>query len=390
MNRNLFSHLFCAALAAQLLVPAQVAAQPSPVQGPPFSTLSVETRSVPFTALTGALSDTIKPVIDAENFALLSGQNARGVISAIPAIGPGFAGGGQTANVDQPNQFFDNVPSSIVYTVSQISVNIQGTWVPVPGTAIVQQGLQIQAFCEGWFTGHGALTYNVVAFPAAYVGGVNLSIPQLAVFVEETVPDFVNNVVTPKLASFGTGSEAGAVETGAACRTLSLQVQPNLPVPPNVPAIIFDPPLRVPPGANQPVVTVTVTRIHRLELHGVDGLPAYKAVEDPILDFFAGFTHLRFELPAMTEGQTFIPTIDNVATTLVPLETGQLVLLGVMTYRDIANVDSAFLTFSGSSGAGKQTLYTPKSVVLTHASKGGPGYEITIEVTMPPGQGLNR
>ena len=95
----------------------------------------------------------------------------------------------------------------------------------------------------------------------------------------------------------------------------------------------------------------------------------------------------------MTEGQTFVPTRNNVATTLVPVETGTLVVLGVMTYEGLTHQDMAFLTFSRNLdyGAGQQILDTPKPLLvrgLVVGSQPSPGseaaYEITLEVTAPP------
>jgi hypothetical protein len=96
----------------------------------------------------------------------------------------------------------------------------------------------------------------------------------------------------------------------------------------------------------------------------------------------------------MSEGQTFLPTGDNVASTTVPLESGSLVLQAVMTYEHLPHQDMAFLTFSRNLdyGAGKQTLYTPKQILLrgfvanpaSPSPAPGSAYEITLEITAPP------
>jgi hypothetical protein len=383
MKRNLLSFLPAvatyAALSAYLLVPAEVAAQ-SPPQGPPPA--SSRAQAIPVFSLNDSMFNIVKPVVAAEDAALVNDPNFHATITADvyysnPVLAP-------TTNLDQPNQLFASVPYTILYTVSNISVKVNGSWVPYDQTATIGQDLKLQASCEGWFTGRGALTYNVtVVSPAILLQNPQLPNIQLVVFLEQVLPNFVNSQVTPQFASFGTSSSVPVLASGDACSSLGVSASG----PDQYPLIFFDLPAKTSPitGQDNPV-TVKVTRIHRLELDGADGLPAYSAVETPTLDFFAGFTHLRFELPSMTEGQTFIPTSDNEASTQVPLESGTLVLLGVMTYKDIPNKDNAFLTFSRNLdyGAGKQTLYTPKVLLKGVASSGGPAYEITLEITAPP------
>jgi hypothetical protein len=400
MNRNLISLVtagaFYAALSTYLLVPTKVAAQ-SPSQGPPAA--SANARHVLVDNLTTALTNIIQPAVSAENAALASDPNFHAVIT--PVAIPSFPYMGQTGSFDQPNQFFADVPYSFIYRVTNISVKVNGSFVPYPDTAIIGQDIDLRAICSGWFTGRGALTYSVVTGQAGYVGNTNFPNPEVGALLQVIIPNFVNTVVNAKVASYPAGSQA--VESGAGCRSLGTFPPVVIFVanqgqsgsqPSDSPAIIFDPPALVPPiVTNMNSVTVTVTRIRRLELHAFNGQPAYAAVETPTLDFFAGFTHLHIQLPAMSEGQSFVPTSDNVATTLVPLESGTLVLLGVMTYEDLTHEDSAFVTFSRNLdfGAGTQTLDTPKQVLrLTMIGKpgttSGPAYEITVEITAPPVQ----
>ncbi len=333
-------------------------------------------------SLNDSIFNVVKPIVDAENAALVNDPNFHAKLSAEvyysnPVLTP-------TTNLNQPNQFFAATPYTILYTVSNISVKVNGSWVPYNQKAVIGQDLQLQTSCEGWFTGQGAISYKVsVVSPAILLQNPQLPNIQTVTFLQEVLPNFVNSQVTPQFAGFGTSSSAPVLASGAACSSLG--------VPPSAadqaPLIFFDPPVRTSPITvqNNPV-TVKVTRIHRLELDGVDGLPSYSAVETPTLDLFAGFTHLHFELPSMTEGQTFLPTSGNEASTLVPLETGTLVVLGVMTYKDIPNTDNAFLTFSKNLdyGAGKQTLYTPKVLIKGVPSSAGPAYEITLEISAPP------
>jgi hypothetical protein len=403
MNRNMLTFLKVGALYATvstyLLVPTEVAAQ-SPAQGPPAATANA--RQVPVSALTTALMNIIQAAVAAENAALASDPNFHAVITPEPISS--FPYMGQTGNFDQPNQFFADVPYSFLYRVTNVSVRVNGSFVPYPEVAIIGQDLDLRATCSGWFTGRGALTYSVVTGQAGYVGDTNFPNPQVGVLLQQIIPNFVNTVVNGKVASYPAGSQA--VDSGAACRSLGTlptvvifvanQGQSGSQPPDSDPlAITFDPPGIVPPIATiLNSVTVKVTGIRRLALHGLNGLPTYATVETPILDFFAGFTHLHIQLPAMSEGQSFVPTTDNVATTLVPIQSGTLVLLGVMTYEDLTHEDSAFVTFSRNLdfGAGAQTFDTPKQVLTKLAviskpvTSSGPAYEITVEVTAPPVQ----
>ena len=403
MRRNLLSLLtggaFLAALSAHLLVPAEVDAQ-SPPQGPPSPTSNA--NAVLSNNLTSVLAGIIQSTLVAENAALAADPNFHAVITAGTAVS--FPSMGQTTNFYQPNQFFADVPYTILYNVTNISVNVGGSWIPYAPTAIIGQDLHLQATCQGWFTGRGALTYNVVPSPASYVGDANFPNPQVGTLLQQIIPNFVNTVVKAKFSTYGTGSQGALVESGAACRSLGTPGPVILTAdqarisnqPPDVssPYILFDPP--VGPISIQEPVTVKLTRIHRLELDDIDGQPAYLPVETPILDFFAGFTHLHIKLPAMSEGQTFIPTSDNIASTIVPLESGTLVLQGVMTYENLSHQDMAFLTFSRNLdyGAGKQTLYTPKQILVrgfvadpaSPSPTPGSAYEITLEITAPPVQ----
>jgi len=93
----------------------------------------------------------------------------------------------------------------------------------------------------------------------------------------------------------------------------------------------------------------------------------------------------------MIDGQTFVPTEGNILTTLVPIETGNLVLIGTMTYEGLPMEDSSFVTYGQNVnfGAGVQTFDVSKRwlqrIVLGKAIYGsGPGYEITVEIVPPP------
>jgi hypothetical protein len=287
----------------------------------------------------------------------------------------------------RPSQLLANVPYTILYKVTNISAFTGNAWVEWDGeTAIIGQEVFVSAECNGWFTGRGTLTYFVGWQQASYSGTTLFPNPQTGVLLQQIIPNFVNTSVTATFANYASGLEGELVSSGAACRTLGT---PSNPPPPSAdPAyILFDPAGNRPPVTTvQNSVTVKVTRIHRLELHGIDGLPIYETVENPVLVLWAGFTEIQFNnLPAMVEGDTFEPTTDNEATTLVPIETGTLVVLGIMSYgQDVAHVDPTFVSFSRNLdfGSGKQTLYTTKK--LLSLSNGLPAYEITLEITAPP------
>ena len=403
MKRNLLSLLsagaFCAAVSTYLLVPTEVAAQ-SPPQGPPSPTPNA--HAVLSNNLTGVLAGAIQSALVAENAALATDPNFHAVITATPVVSLPFMG--QTTDFYQPNQFFADVPYSILYKVTNISVQVGGSWNPYAPTAIIGQDLHLQATCQGWFTGRGALTYKVVPSLASYFGDTNFPNPQVGTLLQQIIPNFVNTVVKAKFSAYGTGSDGALVDNGAACRSLGtpgpvifISDQARISnQPPDVgsPYILFDPP--VGPISSQEPVTVKLTRIHRLELDGIDGQPAYLPVETPILDFFAGFTHLHIKLPAMTEGSNVFSYQRQCS---VYARAARVRHTGSAGRHDLGappHQDMAFLTFSCNLdyGAGKQTLYTPKQILVrgfvadpaSPSPTPGSAYEVTLEITAPPVQ----
>ena len=203
MKRNISSFLaigaFYTAVSACLLVPTQVAAQ-SPPQGPP--TASSNAHSVLSNNLTGVLGDTIQPAIDAENAKLATDPNFRAVITATPIVS--FPYMGQTTNLYQPNQFFADVPYSLLYTVTNISVHVNGSWVPYAPSAVIGQDVNLQATCQGWFTGQGTLTYAVIPSPAWYRWEHEFfANPEVGTLLQQVIPSFVNTTVKAKFRVMG-------------------------------------------------------------------------------------------------------------------------------------------------------------------------------------------
>jgi hypothetical protein len=377
----------CAVLLSDCVLSQAHAAGKPPAQGPPAASLNFQ--DVPVAAVSGMLLTVINAQLAIENAALAKDPSHQAVISAsIQAQTPYMSA---TDHTNQPNQFLADVPFTVTYHVSGIQVKILGQWVPYPFDRDITQAIDVEATCEGWFTGSGALTYNVITYPPVLVGDHSFAEDAVGSLLLGVIPAYVDSVIRDALKSAPVGSTT--VGSGIACRSLGLDTRAQgFPFD----SINYDPPgLHRIGGSVVQQIQVRVTKVKRLAVRDSDGVPVYGGVEVPQFDFYAGNSHVQIHLPGMVEGQTFTPTTGNTAETPVPDASGLLVLISNLSSgNDDVNADYAFQTFGVATafGNGTHTFSIPKHWMQpVHPGSRptfgtAPGYEITVEVSTPSGQ----
>lgn len=331
--------------------PAQ--AQYPPAQGPaqPSQNASkLETSE--YTFLLGAI---VKNAIATENKKLPIGSLSWAADTPSPYII-------QTLNQDRPNEFYVDIPELLTYTYS-VGVSLLN----------FTQSADFSVSCEGWQTGSGTLTVSVNV--------------QAAQFDPDQVPAQVLPVIQSLLQSVSSGTST--IRAGQACSSLGLSSTTKSGQADW--RILYDTPVkRLRPPTGQLGVTVRVLKVKRLANGG-----HYEAMETPQLTLWAFYSSLQLELPAMTEGQTYVPATSAVVETPVPSANGELVVIASMTYSDLQNEDSTFAVFGHSSnfGSGNQTLVTPKKYPIPNpnpAATNKPiiatanGYQVALQIVAPP------
>jgi hypothetical protein len=361
--------------AAIIFIAAMANAQP-PAQGPQSPTQNALTLEG--SGLTQMLVNSTNQGVATANANLAANQSKHATISW--SYDTWFPYVAQTQYKDRPNEFYVNKSYILTFNVDNISTKEGGVWVPYPFSRTISQSIDIHILCEGWQTGKGALTYNVI-FQPAYLD------PDHSILEDFLGADFIPNYVDSQIRqamTFPGGTQV--IQTGQACYSL------GVPSPP-ADAYAFDlqPTHRV-SVLPVPEISIRVMSVTRLALHNRYGV-LYEVLETPHLDLWAFWSRLHLDLPSMVEGQTVVPATNAVIRTPVPGDNGQLVLIADMTYDGLPQEDSAFAVFGKSSnfGNGTQKLTTPKTwweppSDLTHGKPimwTGDGYQVILEISSP-------
>jgi hypothetical protein len=375
---------FCTVLLSNYFVNQANAAIP-PAQGPPAA--SQNAQSVAIDGLTGVLTVKIDSKVAAKNASLATDPSHRAVISASIQAHTPFMTASTYPN--KPNQFLAEVQYTVTYRVSNIQVNVLGEWVPYPFDRFITQEIDLDTTCEGWYTQNGALTYTAVPYPANVEGDHSFLEDALGALLLEVIPNYVDSVISQSLGDFS--SAASSFSAGAACRSLGVSTKAQgFPYD----AINYDQPHF--PIIPLPQIQVSVAQVRRMQVRSYNGTPVYNPVEAPRLDFYAGFSYLHIQLPPMVEGQTVNLTQGNTVETPLPPVTGSLVVIANLSSgNDNLDADYAFRTFgSPTFGNGPEIMYIPKHWIQPSpgpdpkmVTVSAPGYEITLQVTTPAGQG---
>src|SRR5262249_37031914 len=137
-------------------------------------------------------------------------------------------------------------------------------------------------------------------------------------------------------------------------------------------------------------VSVRVAQVKRLPVHDLDNNVVYYPTENPRLDLYVGYNSISVNLPAMVEGQVFVPTANNVVSIPTPPTTaqftGKLVIIADMWQVPQNMEDSSFAVFDKASnwGAGTRVMNTPKiwwyrsPLYRKPIIVRSPGYEVTL------------
>jgi len=253
-----------------------------------------------------------------------------------------------------------------------------------PFSRTISQSIDLQVSCEQWYTGNGTLTVTAIAQPAYLEGDHSFLEDAVGFLLTSAIPDYVDNQIRQALHSFPSGITSNT--TPFACSTLGLK-------PGADPSILFDAPARrVIIGLLTPQITVQVMQVRRLTTRDLNGNSVYYPVEYPNLELYAGNSSIHLDLPPMVEGQVFVPASNAVVQTPAPPDTGQLVLIGNITYDNNGIEDTGFIVFGKNSnfGNGTQTLTPPKTWSGPSPLKGGKpvwyrsgGYEVLLKINSP-------
>ena len=363
------------AIAAVILGGTLANAQP-PAQGP--ATPTPNALTLQGSGLTQILVDQTTKGVATANATLAASQSYHATINwSYDTWNPYVL---QTQFKDRPNEFFVNKPYILTFDVSNISAKVSGVWVSYPFDRTISQAINVHISCEGWQTGKGALTYNVV-FDPPYLD------PDHSILEDflggDFVPNYVDSQIKSGLSGFPTGTQT--IATGQACYSL------GVPTPAaDAYEVDLQPPSHRISALPLSEISVRVLNVTRLTAHNRYGV-VYEALETPHLDLWAFYSRLHLDLPPMVEGQTVVPASNAVIQTPVPGDNGQLVVIADMTYDGLAQEDSSFAVFGKSSnfGNGTQKIPTPKTWSEPPVNGGKPifvtanGYQVTLQISVP-------
>ena len=392
---NIASKLMVAALGVAVwssAVFAQAGIYPAP-EGPPTSTN--HSANITVDGLTTLIQAGIDAAVTTENASLAKNSQVHATISAsLQQQDPVMM---YTTNADQPNQYYAEAAYIATYQVNNMSAKLPVVgWVTYPWSRTIVQYFEADTTCNGWATGNGSLVYTITSSPAYLDNNLSVSEALLNSLLLETIPNYINGEIDSALQKIV--SQTATLAPGTPCRSLGLSTKAQ-GFSDNF--IDFDPPAVSRPFPIPPVpqnqITVTVTQVERLPLVGTGGAPIYNVVENPVIDFYVEETHLRLQLPQMTDGQIYVPTEENSATIPIPA-TSLLVLIADMTFQNPQTEATNFVTFGSGVdyGAGTRTIEIYKQWIEPPPMPGdkpapasAPGYQITFQITAPPVQGGN-
>jgi hypothetical protein len=355
-----------------------------PAQGPASPTASA-TGSLSLNAITATIKSVIDQKVSEENVALTYTkciwmtypvvkqycfQAHKAVISASLQGWP--ASMSQTQYSDRPNQKIATIHYIATYTVSDIE--------NYPFSRTITQSIEMDASCEQWYTGQGALTFTAKVQPAYLEGDHSFVEDAVGALLNGAIPSYVDSQIRQALSSFPSGSITNS--TALVCSTLG--------VAPGGTAVVFDGAARVLNTSFLPQISVRIMQVRRLTTHDLTGAVVYYPLETPNIELYAGFSRLQLNLPQMVEGQVYIPPSNAVIQTPVPPDTGQLVLIGNTRYNEMYTEDSQFAVFTKASnfGNGTQLLSIPKTWSAWNSIIKKPiwyrtgGYELTLQITV--------
>ena len=356
-----------------------------PAQGPP-SPSATASGGLGQSSITATIKGVIDQKVNEENAALtytkcinlsypFTGQYCfqahKAVISASLQGWPAFMS--QTQYPDRPNQKIAVMYYNATYTVSDIE--------NYPFSRTITQSIEMDASCEQWYTGRGALTFTAHVQPAYLEGDHSFVEDAVGALLNGAIPNYVDSKVRQALSSFPSGSTTNP--TPFVCSSLG--------VAPGGTAVVFDGAARTINTSFIPQISVRVVQVRRLSTRDLQGAVVYYPVETPNIELYAGFSYLHLNLPQMVEGQVYIPPSTAIVQTPVPPDTGQLVLIGNTRYNEAYIEDSQFAVFGKASnfGNGTQVLSIPKKWPGWNPVTNKPmwirsgGYEVTLQITVP-------
>jgi hypothetical protein len=264
-------------LSSIILFAASAAAQSAPI-GPPLNKTSTATLAV--SVMTNVLRTRAQTAVDETNARLRDdGESARVSIESLRVNKP-F--GHQTEMLNRPNSRFVRVSHSLTIKVAIPHVLDRHIHIPI----------DVDVFCDDWYTNHGTVGVRAIPGPASIEGG---SILEDVIHVRDHIDAKVRRAFNPPLPVFTSlsatrCSSIGPFDNGTA--TVSDDaVAWDVPRPPQV----IDSPVA------RPTVIVTFERLKRLRARTLKGAILYQDVEDILLNAFANYSPVQKAL-AMREG----------------------------------------------------------------------------------------
>ena len=374
---------------------------PTPAQGPPPN-LSANSQSFaidtfithhccdPLTGAPDGVYDEIDQAVAENNASYGVGSSGAVVTATKTRYSPWMYA---TQYTDRPNQSVVLISYYINYELTDIY------WhgFPYPFSRTAGQSIDIEISCEGWYPwyrGQGQLTLtSKVSRPVLDSDHSVLEDTLGGILWQQAIPDLVDSRITAKLGTFASGTHRRAL--GFGCNTLGEESDSTSPAFDSVLWDLVKPKFNV-PGFDLNQISVRVAQVRRLTVHDLSNNIVYYPVENPQLELYVGYKHLIVNLPAMVEGQVFVPGATAVVSTPMPPTTaqysGNVVIIANMWQVPQNMEDSAFLVFDRAAnfGVGTRIVNTPKIWSYINSRTHKPiivrskGYEVTLEITGPP------
>ncbi len=356
----------------------------SPAQGPPLPAAGVVTREIPVSIITSMLKTTVNQKLADLNTSLAAKTDTRAKLSlaSVTASSPWPS---QTEFTDRPNHRYAKILFNVEISVHDIEFSVASHWVSYPWNRTIYMDVQVNNFCNGWQTGSGQI--QITAQPQTpYLDpdpGITESIVDF--FLNGYLVDYVNAQIRPAISTPGAFSQT----LGATCNTLqAFSGDPNTH---DDDAIRWTEPLGIHIPNTRPAVTVRPTRIKRLVAHTLENNSVlYDLVENPVLEFWAGFSYWSVQLPPMTEGQEIV--LSETAKEVIPRLPGSTSLVVIANTVQKSASDSNYVVFNSSQNYGDgahglqvyKTYWTkPRPPAVKPMKATVAGYEVTFEVVNP-------
>lgn len=363
-----------------------------PPLGPPAPWAPLHYLSIPL-LLTPALIERVNKAVDdvnATNEQATTGVRAKVSWTLVKVSSPSIQ---DTQYTDSPNEHFVNIPYKLDYRVYDMEKHTSLGWIDIPGERHISQTINLQMFCNNWYTTQGRLKLLTYA-EHPYMTDEQGTLEQVVnFFLLNFLSPYIDSKVRSRLSGIQSGYSINGVDLSIECDTIGRNI--GMPTDPSDDDITwsYHPPMvsQIPTAFD--TIYVTLSSVKRLQAHNQYGSVLYDVVEAPNLEMYTNHGHIYIQLPTLLEGQQV--TLNGPTMVINrPANTESLVVIAnvILWQAGIPRTDSSFIVFGSgvNFGKGTQRLVVQKYywTQFDHETGAKPykihtgGYELTFQVNL--------